>query len=524
MNPHVRPRLDRAVAMLLATSALALPHPARAATDDHPPPDATHPGCERATPRACVELAMAAMGGRQKLTAISSEQLDVIGHRTLAEQSYRQDPFITAYTRTQRTVDFAKDRVLNETHTTWPESDPGTAAAEVNSTLIATAQAAVIHTHGGDAPAPRSSIDDARATLALGPERLLLTAEAAPDLHYEASETLRSTPHTVVAFQWNGMPIKVLINAFTHLPDALESTRGFDDYWFAWGDVRQRVYFDNWKIMQGVLYPTNRVEERNGILWSSSQVLDAKFNVAPDDKRFAMDPKAAAQSAQSNGWNDPFDDSGHVALAPGVDLYQGSWSVTLIRQDDGVLVLEAPISPRFVQGVLAKARKDNPTLPIKGVLTTSDSWPHLAGVREAVAENLPVYALDLSEPILDRLVDAPHTLQPDDLQKHPQPAHWITVSGKLAIGSGPNRVVLYPLRGAATERQYMVYFPQHKLLYASDTLVLESKNAIYDPELVREVMQAVEREHLDVDTVYAMHQGPTPWSEVKRLMATAVKG
>jgi hypothetical protein len=523
MNPHVRPRLACAVAMLIASSALTLPHPARAA-DDGAPPATDHPGCEHATPRACVALAMVAMGGRQKLAAISNEQIDVIGHRTLAEQSYRQDPFITAYTRTHRTVDFASGHVLNETHTTWPESDPGTTAAEVSNTLIATAQAAIVHTGSGDAPAPLSSIDDARATLALGPERLLLTADAAPDLHYEASETLRSTPHTVLAFHWNGMPVKLLLNGFNHLPDALESTRGFDDYWFAWGDVHQRVYFDNWKILQGVVYPTNRVEERNGIPWSSAQVLDAKFNVALDDKQFAMDPKAAAQSAQAKGWDATFDDSDHVALAPGVDLYQGSWNVTLIRQDDGVLVLETPISPRFAQGVLAKARKDNPTLPIKGVLTTSDSWPHLAGVREAVAEKLPVYALDLNRPILDRLVNAPHTLRPDELQLHPQPPHWITVSGKLAIGSGPNRVVLYPLRGAATERQYMVYFPQHKLLYASDTLVLESKHTVYDPELVREVMQAVEREHLDVDTVYAMHQGPTSWSEVTRLVTAATQG
>ena len=43
-----------------------------------------------------------------------------------------------------------------------------------------------------------------RERLELGPERLLLTAAAAPDLHYTAAETLRSTAHSVVAFAWNG--------------------------------------------------------------------------------------------------------------------------------------------------------------------------------------------------------------------------------------------------------------------------------------------------------------------------------
>lgn len=68
----------------------------------------------------------------------------------------------------------------------------------------------------------------------------------------------------------------------------------------------------------------------------------------------------------------------------------------------------------------------------------------------------------------------------------------------------------------------MVYFPEHRLLYASDTLVLDpDKHTLYDPELMHEVVQAVDREHLQVDTVYAMHNGPAPWGEVVQLVAAA---
>jgi hypothetical protein len=188
-----------------------------------------------------------------------------------------------------------------------------------------------------------------------------------------------------------------------------------------------------------------------------------------------------------------------------------------------VLVLEAPISGSYVRGVLAKAHREYPGVPIKAVLSTSDSWPHVAGVRQAVAEGVPVYALDLNKPLLERLVDAPHRLQPDDLQSHPRAPHWTVVGGRLELGKGANRVVLYPLRGASTERQYMVYFPQRKLLYASDTLAFTKDHALYNPELMSEVMQAVAREHLKVDTVYAMHQGPTPWTEVRQLVEQAVR-
>lgn len=82
-------------------------------------------------------------------------------------------------------------------------------------------------------------------------------------------------------------------------------------------------------------------------------------------------------------------------------------------------------------------------------------------------------------------------------------------------------MVLHPLRDASTERQYMVYFPEHHLLYASDTLVLNSDNSLYDPELMHEVKQAVDREGLKVETVFAMHQGPTPWAQIVSLLQKA---
>ena len=68
----------------------------------------------------------------------------------------------------------------------------------------------------------------------------------------------------------------------------------------------------------------------------------------------------------------------------------------------------------------------------------------------------------------------------------------------------------------------MVYFPEHRLLYASDTLALNDDGSLYDPELMREVMDAVQREGLQVDTVFAMHQGPTPWKTVVTLVQKAL--
>ena len=513
----------RIYAVLPALLALAMAAPSLAADSPHDGDivkGSGHPGCDRIDAKACVEQAIAAMGGEQILTSIKTASYETIGHNVIPEQSYRQQPFITAYEHDKVTVDFDKQRLVRDVHVTWPEADPHGENLDVS--LIATPQGGVYHSKQGDSPCSLPDLDDTADTLAIGPERLLLNAAAAGDLHYASSQWLRATPHSVVEFTWQGVPVKVLLNAYNHLPDALERTRTFKDFWYAWGDVNQRIYFDSWHIVQGVVFPTNRIDQRNGLWYASTQVLNPVFNAKLDDKIFAMDSTIAAKSAESKGWNRDFSDKKRVELAPGIELYQGAWNTTLIKQDDGVLVLEAPISGSYVQGILAKVRSEYPGAPIKGVLSTSDSWPHMAGVRQAVAEDVPVYVLDLNRPLLDRLVNATHRLQPDDLQTHPKTPHWVTVGERVELGQGANRVVLYPLRGASTERQYMVYFPQYKLLYASDTLALNDDHTLYDPDLMYEVSQAVAREHLQVDTVYAMHQGPTPWADVQRQINQAM--
>src|SRR5580700_6403409 len=72
------------------------------------------------------------------------------------------------------------------------------------------------------------------------------------------------------------------------------------------------------------------------------------------------------------------------------DLFLGAWNSTLVKQPDGIVILEAPISGLYTQGVIETARKRYPGMPLKAVLSTSDSWPHTGGVRAAVAEGLPV--------------------------------------------------------------------------------------------------------------------------------------
>jgi glyoxylase-like metal-dependent hydrolase (beta-lactamase superfamily II) len=501
-------RLSLFAAMSVAAAASLLAHPRPATT----------PGCVGLAPAACVTQSLTAMGGRQRLEDIHSVRLDVVSHTLLMEQSYRQAPFITSYARDKTTLDLAGLRLRIETHSIWPESDLN--EAESDSTLIATPTAGVRRGAQGDSPCSLADLDRTRERLALGPLRALLTALASPDLRYAPAEVLRETEHTVVAFTWNGVPVRLVFNPFNHLPDAVETSAHFNDFWYHWGEVKQRVYWDNWRYVQGVSYPSNEIIERNGAIWRSSQALDVTFNVALAGPDFDMDATAAQRSAAAKGWERPFDAGKNVQLAAGIDLYRGSWNTTLVHQSDGVVILETPVSANFTRGIFEEAARKYPGEKITAVLLTSDSWPHVGGIRFDVGAGLPIYALDLNLPLLERLLAASPAAAGGEEHDRPRPANWRVVAKKEVVGSGANRMELYPLRGASTERQYMVYFPEHRLLYASDTLVMNENHTLYDPQLMHEVRQAVEREHLAVDTVYAMHEGPTPWRDVIALLDT----
>ncbi len=63
----------------------------------------------------------------------------------------------------------------------------------------------------------------------------------------------------------------------------------------------------------------------------------------------------------------------------------------------------------------------------------------------------------------------------------PRKPDFRIVSAKTVIGEGPNRLEIYPLRGETSERQLMVYFPGHQLLYGSDPFQKLDELAVANP-------------------------------------------
>ena len=341
---------------------------------------------------------------------------------------------------------------------------------------------------------------------------------------------LQSVPQVVIRFTLDGAPVRVFLNAYTHLPTAMDYSGplAHASYYAYLGDVTLRTYYSLWWLAKGGVHlPMQRTFEGNGMPDQTWVIRKLDIGASLNTAALQIPPEIKAKFNRDAKPRDPekvrLGDPSHPAteLAPGIVFIPGSWNTTIVRQDDGVVILEAPISSGYSVQVIAEAQKRFPGLPIKAVITTSDSWPHIAGIREFVAQGIPIYALDLNKPILQRLIDAPRQSKPDQLALHTRTPDFHLITEPTSLGRGSNRLEIVPIRGETSERQMMVYFPEHKLLYGSDPFQQLPDGSYFYPQTVTELTDAVARERLSPERFFMMHVGPTPWTDLQKVIAAA---
>ncbi|MBI3404106.1 MAG: MBL fold metallo-hydrolase, partial [Acidobacteria bacterium] len=293
-----------------------------------------------------------------------------------------------------------------------------------------------------------------------------------------------------------------------------------DLFFGAWGDVRKRIYFSTWYLEpEGIRYPRQWDVETNGQPLQTITITKIDFHPTVANGAFDISADVKASFAKQKvaindlplGWRARKQPE---ELAKDFVQIPGAWNIALVKQNDGIVILEAPISTGYSARVLEEVAKRFPGIPVKAVVTTSDSWPHIGGLREYVARGISIYALDHNRPILERIIAVPHSLNPDALERKPQKPKLTFVTQRTSLGAGPNRMDLIPVRSETGERMMLIYFPEHSVLYASDLIQRQGDGSWWMPEYLLEVREAAEREKLHVEKVLAMHLTPTAWTEI----------
>jgi glyoxylase-like metal-dependent hydrolase (beta-lactamase superfamily II) len=279
------------------------------------------------------------------------------------------------------------------------------------------------------------------------------------------------------------------------------------------------------------MYPRQITTEWNNLPFADETVQTLTIDAAVDEAKFAIPDAVKTQFAQVAAR--PFgmssivlDPSKSVTLAPGLVQFPSGFNVAVVSQPDGLVILEATTGSSFTQQVIAAGEKQFPGKKVKAVVTTSDAWPHVGGIREYVAKGIPVYALDLNVSILTRILKAPRTFAPDTLSKAPKAPVFRSVADRMTLGSGDTRMELIPVRGETGERMMLVWFPGLKLLYSSDLIQRDrTGKSFFMMEMPAEVVNTVAREKLDgIDKVFGLHLPPTDWSEITSAVRKAKAG
>jgi hypothetical protein len=463
------------------------------------------------------------MGGESALHGLSAVHLRTLGHEFYIEQSERPEgPYIVEYHSTAEDRDCAHGRARIDIQSQSFQSPDWSPAR----TIVFDGE--TVATSDGSRFAPVAwRPADTEQWVDLAPERVLFLAQSAPDTAVAANVERQGVVQRVITFGWRGRRVRILINSHDDLPTALEVIR--PDEWGVWGDVADTTYYSLWTLLPGgIRYPLQYDRMWNGVTLSSTTIVQFTPKATIDAERFAIpaDVKAAFAALPPTRARTAKLDVEHrrIDVAPGVTQYGGGWNVEVIRQPDGLVVIEAPISSDYSAQVLDELSRRYPGVRIKAVISTSDSWPHIGGVREYVARGIPVYAVDLNRPILVRLLAADYGQRPDRLATAPRKPDFHWISTKTTIGSGDTQVVIYPAGEENGERMLFVYLPALKLLYTADEIQPRQGGSFFMPEYLQEVQDVITREGLAVDRIFGMHAPPTPWSAIQAALAAATRG
>jgi hypothetical protein len=369
------------------------------------------------------------------------------------------------------------------------------------------------------------------------PIRALLLAEQAKDLQREPDVTMHEAIQHVLSFRNGAYRVRIYIDALTELPSATEATIALrhavsqEISWNGWGDVVERTEYLNWDLHDGVRFPQQWDMFRNGALFRTMTYADVRFDTSPGEEHFAMQtpPDGALP-----GYADELHLGQRVTYAPdpkrpveeiaqGIVQIPNSWYTTLVRQDDGIVIIDAPISAGYSAQVLAEAARRFPGVPIKAVITSTGFYWHIAGVREYAARGIPIYVRDRNAPIVRDILASPHTIAPDALAREPRPADIRPVSTRTVIGSGRHAIVLIPIR-YGEQPMVMTWIADAKLLHTAEMVQpLGPNGSLLFPEALQELTQSVRDAGIDTHglRMIGMHMSPTPWTTLEETLHAA---
>lgn len=473
------------------------------------------------TPEEILNKTLDAIGGKEKVVSIRSIHLKGMQIDNLYSIAVREKGAIPKmFWKIDRVLDFKNEQLVDKgrLHFNFRQDD-------VRLGFIYNADAAMQEVGDKKLPASLAQLEYFKERLQVNPVYFLQQGIKTNDLKLLNPEFENEIKNYVLQLPLDGMIIKVLINSLNYLLTEIVFTkyRSQDIYRNFWGDETTKITYSGWILTSsGIKFPTRWIYSSEGFPTNDVAFTELEINpvVPADTFKISNDLKDAflKQKSKSRDEYAASNNDGSTKLID-EDIYQSpgiekKYNSTIIKQNDGIVIIDAPFSSSNSEIVIKKAKELFPGEKIKAVISSNQVWMHIAGLREYAADGIPIYLYEENKGIVEKLLDAEYISEPDKWQKNKKKAVIKTIVDKMSIGTGKNRIEIIPVRTGSAQRTMAVYFPNEKILYASDLYQPKQFAHRYWSAFVSEIKDFVEREGFEVEKIYSLHMPVVKYSEL----------
>lgn len=227
------------------------------------------------------------------------------------------------------------------------------------------------------------------------------------------------------------------------------------------GDMLVQARYSDYKDFGGVKFPGKIVQEQGGYPVLDLTITEVQPNAAvdiavPEPVRQATAPSPVRVESQK--------------IAEGVHFVGGgSHNSVAIEFKDYITVIEGPQSEERSLAVLGEVKRLYPNKPIRYLVNSHHHFDHSGGIRTFAAEGITIVTHQANKPFYDRVLKAPHTINPDKLAMAKVTPRVETVADKKVITDGSRTLELYRFQGNMhNEVMIMAYLPAEKILIEAD--------------------------------------------------------
>ncbi len=465
------------------------------------------------TAQEILQATVKAMGGSEKWDGIDYIRMKHAGHKYWLEQSENPDgPFIASYEVVEETRGVRQYQVHRKETTHQFQSKVAR-----DSEVMINGEKGLMTFSGRSLTMPYQFKTGYDEWMRYAPEQLIFSG-LANQSKFEGKVTVEGTEHFLVSFIKDELKHTLYINRHNYLlaQAEIESFLPYDVFNYPWGKFITKIKYSlQWLYPEDIRYPSQWDVYKLGKHFRSITIFDIDFRPKVDEGLFEIPADLPPDRTPVLVDKTPLNTEGIIEVAPGIHTIPGSWYVGHIEQNDGILVIEGPISSGYNAQHLKFLKDKYPNKPIKAVFATSDAWPHVGGIRQFAAQGIPIYTHRLNQEIISNVLKADHSLLPDAYQKSKPTPKFQLIDKEVVIDDPVTPVHILPINGEGGERMIALYFPKQKVLYASDLVQYNGRNgSFFSPQYLSEVKAMVDKHQLDVETVFAMHTSPLPWSKV----------